>query len=126
MKAFTAPDGVQVMRIDRATDLPADSTCPSDGMTIAFLVGTAPQGTCSQMGMDSQTLANQMFNPQAAPNSPGNPNAPGNPNNPANPNATPEDGTKHRNFFQKMFGIGKDKQQNQQQNQQQEPASPQD
>lgn len=112
MKSFAAPEGVETLRIDRVSDLPADATCPSDSMTIAFLVGTAPQGTCSQMGEDSQTLANRLFHPDAVP---------GNPNNPATPNA-PDDGTKHRNFFQKMFGIGKDKQQQQQQ----EPAPPQD
>jgi penicillin-binding protein 1B len=120
MKPFPAPDGVQVLRIDRATDLPADAACPSDSMTVAFLAGTAPQGTCSQMGEDSQTLADRLFHPPAVPNSPGNPNNPG---NPANPNATPEDGTKHRNFFQKLFGTGKDKQQ---QEQQQQPPPPQD
>jgi penicillin-binding protein 1B len=111
MKSFSAPDGIQTLRIDRATELPADATCPSDGMTVAFLVGTAPQGTCSQMGEDSQTLANRLFHPDAVPGNPDNPNA-------------PDDGTKHRNFFQKMFGIGKNKQQDQQQ--QQQPAPPQD
>ena len=112
MKPFSAPDGVESLRIDRATDLPADATCPSDSMTLAFLIGTAPQGTCSQMGEDSQSLANRLFHPDAVP---------GSPNNPDNPNA-PDDGTKHRNFFQKMFGIGKNKQQDQQQ----QPVPPQD
>ena len=115
MKSFTAPDGVQVLRIDRATDLPADASCPSDGFTVAFLVGTAPQGTCSHMGEDSQTLANKLFNPDAVPDNSGNPN-------------NPDDPTKHRNFFQKMFGLGKDKdkqQQQQPQPQEQQPLSPQ-
>jgi penicillin-binding protein 1B len=120
MKPFTAPDGVEVLRIDRATDLPADATCPSDGFTAAFLVGTAPQGTCSRMGEDSQSLLDKLFHPQPVPNLA----SPGNPNNPANPNNPQDDGTKHRNFFQKMFGIGKDKQQQQQQPEQ--PNSPQD
>ncbi|HTV07594.1 MAG TPA: transglycosylase domain-containing protein [Candidatus Aquilonibacter sp.] len=117
MKPFTPPEGVEVLRIDRATDLPADATCPSDSFTAAFLVGTAPQGTCSRMGEDSQSLLERLFHPQPAPNSV-------NPNNPANPNNPPDDGTKHRNFFQKMFGIGKNKQQQQQQ--QEQPAPPQD
>src|SRR5215469_12728306 len=102
MKPFSAPDGVQTLRIDRATNLPADSTCPSDGMTVAFLLGTAPQGTCSHMGEDSQTLANKLFNPEAVPDNSTNPN-------------NPDDATKHRNFFQKMFGLGKDKDKQQQQ-----------
>ena len=116
MKTFTAPEGVETLRIDRATDLPADSTCPSDSMMLAFLTGTAPQGTCSQMGEDSQTLGDRLFHPETVPNGPGNPN---NPSAPGNPNAPPDDGTKHRNFLQKMFGIGKDKQQEQ-------PAPPED
>jgi penicillin-binding protein 1B len=117
MKPFSAPDGVEVLRIDRATDLPADASCPSDSFTAAFLVGTEPQGTCSRMGEDSQSLLDRLFHPQPVPNS-------GNPNNPANPNSPQDDGTKHRNFLQKMFGLGKDKQQ--QQPQQQPPTAPQD
>jgi penicillin-binding protein 1B len=111
MKQFGAPDGVELLRIDRATNLPADAACPSDGMSVAFLAGTAPQGTCSHMGEDSQTLANRLFNPDAAPDSSSNPN-------------NPDDATKHRNFFQKMFGIGKDKDKQQQQ-QQPQPQQPQ-
>ena len=112
MKPFSPPDGVEVLRIDRATNLPADSACPSDGFTVAFLVGTAPQGTCSHMGEDSQTLANRLFNPDAVPDNSGNPN-------------NPDDATKHRNFFQKMFGLGKDKDKQQQQQQPQQPQQPQ-
>jgi penicillin-binding protein 1B len=112
MKPFAAPDGVERLRIDRATNLPADSACPSDGISVAFLVGTAPQGTCSHMGEDSQTLANRLFNPEAAPDSSGNP-------------GNLDDATKHRNFFQKMFGIGKDKDKQQQQQQPQPEQPPQ-
>lgn len=122
MKPFTPPDGVQVLRIDRATDLPADATCPSDSFTAAFLDGTAPQGTCSRMGEDSQSLLDKLFHPQP-PQSSGNPDNPNSPTNPSNPQ---DEGTKHRNFFQKMFGLGKDKQQQQQQQPQQEQAPPQD
>jgi penicillin-binding protein 1B len=99
MKSFTPPDGVQVVSVDRTTGLPADSTCPSNSFTVGFLAGTAPQGTCSQMGEDSQTLGNKLFNQ----------------------NGQPDDGTQHRNFFQKLFGLGKDKQQQQQQQQSQPP-----
>jgi penicillin-binding protein 1B len=88
MKPFTAPDGVQVLRIDRASNLPADATCPSDGLNVAFLVGTAPQGTCSHMGEDAQSLGERLF---------------GSSEDGTNPDGTP----KKRNFFQKMFGVGK-------------------
>jgi penicillin-binding protein 1B len=100
MKPFTAPDGVEMLRIDRATGLPADDRCPSDSFTAAFLVGTAPPGTCSQMGEDSQSLGDRLFNPDGSPS---------------------DDATKHRNFFQKMFGLGKNKDQQQQQPQQPQP-----
>jgi penicillin-binding protein 1B len=83
------PDGVEVLRIDRATNLPVDDTCPSDSIAVAFLNGTAPQGTCSHMGEDEQTLGNQLYNPDGTPN-----------------NNTNPDGTPHRNFFQKLFGGG--------------------
>lgn len=99
MKSFQPPpEGIQMVRIDRATNLPVDDTCPSDSFSAAFLVGTLPQGTCSHMGIDSQTLGNQIFNPDGS-----------------NPDGVNSDGTpKHRNFFQKMFGLGKGKQQDQQ------------
>ena len=100
MKPFTAPDGIETLRIDKATDLPADETCPSNSFTAAFLVGTAPQGTCSHMGTDTQTLGQQIM-PDGTPK-PYDPNAP-----PPDPNAP------HRNLFQKMFGLGKDKDQQQ-------------
>lgn len=111
MKPFSAPDGVQMVRIDRATNLVADDTCPSDGMYVAFLNGTAPSGTCSHMGADAQALGSQIFGLGSTPGQP----------NPANPNAPQDqsvDGQKHRNFFQKMFGLGKS---SDQQNQQQQP-----
>jgi penicillin-binding protein 1B len=61
MKPFTAPAGVEVLRIDRATDLVADATCPSDSISLAFLVGTAPNGTCSHMNEDPQSLGSRIF-----------------------------------------------------------------
>jgi penicillin-binding protein 1B len=80
------PDGVELLRINRATDLVADDSCPSDDIPLAFLSGTAPQSTCSHMGESSQTLGNQLYNPDG----------------------TPSDNQPHRNIFQKLFGIGKD------------------
>jgi ATP-dependent exoDNAse (exonuclease V) alpha subunit len=93
------------------------------------------------MGEDSQTLANRLFNPDAVPDNSGTPNnsgeatKPGSPNNPDDAtksgSANPDNAAKHRNFLQKMFGLGKDKdkqqqpQQPQPQPQQQQPSSPQ-
>jgi len=80
MKPFVAPDGVETLRIDKASDLPVDESCPSDSFSAAFLAGTAPQGTCSHMsGSDTESLGQQLSG-------------------------------EHRNIFQKIFGLGKDKQ----------------
>jgi penicillin-binding protein 1B len=94
------PEGIEVLRIDRATDLIADDTCPSDTFSAAFLVGTAPQNTCSHMGESSQSLGSRIFgfftgksDTQTAPSA----------------NTQPADATKHRNLLQKIFGTGKDK-----------------
>jgi len=105
MKPFVAPDGVEVLRIDKATSLPVDESCPGNSFNAAFLNGTAPQGTCSHMGTDTQTLGQQLM-PDGTPR-PYDPNAPAPP--PGDPNAP------HRNLFQKMFGLGKDKDKDQQQ-----------
>jgi penicillin-binding protein 1B len=42
---FTPPDGVQMISIDRTTNLLADASCP-DSYDAAFLDGTAPTDTC--------------------------------------------------------------------------------
>jgi penicillin-binding protein 1B len=94
------PDGVEVLRIDRATDLIADDSCPNDTFSAAFLLGTAPQNTCSKMGEDSQTLGSKIFGLFGGKSD--NPNAP-----PTDTQQT--DANKHRNLLQKIFGIGKDK-----------------
>jgi len=61
MKQFTAPSGVEVLSVNRASGLIADESCPSDSFTAAFLNGTAPNGTCSHMGEDSQSLGSRLF-----------------------------------------------------------------
>jgi penicillin-binding protein 1B len=87
MKPFTQPDGVEVLRINRATNLIADSSCPSDSITVAFLNGTAPTSSCSHMGEDPQTITNGLYGTDG--------------------NTPSTDG--HRNFFQKILGLDKDK-----------------
>jgi len=95
------PSGVEVLRIDRTTSLIADDSCPNDSFSAAFLVGAAPQGTCSHMGEDSQSLGSRIFGfftgksatPAAMP-----PSAP-----------APDEATKRRNLLQKIFGTGKEK-----------------
>ena len=103
MKPFVPPDGVQLVRIDRATNLVADESCPNDSLGIAFLTGTAPQTSCSHMGEDAQTLGSRIFG-STGPNRliPTLPRPP-------TPSPHPTTDPKHRNFFQKLLGTGKDK-----------------
>jgi len=42
---FNPPEGVQMVNIDKATNLLSDAACP-DGVDVAFLDGTAPTDTC--------------------------------------------------------------------------------
>jgi penicillin-binding protein 1B len=72
-KPFTPPDGVQNYKLDFATNMLADASCPHD-YTAAFLDGTAPQSTCSRMGESPQTLVQDLYGnttpapvPQQAP-----------------------------------------------------------
>ena len=114
MKSFTAPSGVQVLRLDKATNLVADASCPDD-YSAAFLDGTAPQNTCAAMNESPGNFVNRIFsndpspyeNPNAPPGTypgansgvnpaaarPGNPSAPRptypNPNAPRNPYSSP-------------------------------------
>jgi penicillin-binding protein 1B len=97
MKPFVAPDGVETLRIDRTTDLVADDSCPSNTLPVAFLIGTAPQTTCSHMGEDAQTLGSKIFGVNGP--KPLDPNAP--------PDPQSADPTKHRNLLQKLLGTGK-------------------
>ena len=118
MKPFTAPSGVQVIRVDKNTWLPADDSCPQD-YAVAFLDGTVPSATCSRMEQSPQSIFQGMFT-NGAP-SQGNPAAPAQPPthaqppsqaqpaqeaNPAEP-GEPGAQQKKRNFFQKLFGTGK-------------------
>ncbi len=45
VKDFAPPDGVQLVSLDKITNLLADSACPDD-YEAAFLAGTAPTDTC--------------------------------------------------------------------------------
>jgi len=123
VKPFSAPEGVTVAHIDKVSDLLVDSTCTDNTFYVAFLDGTAPANTCSQMGENQQNFLQKIFGiggnksvtPQAtappaspapivrsAPNTPPAGNAPDTAQPPAEP--------KKKNFLQKIFGGGKDKQ----------------
>jgi penicillin-binding protein 1B len=94
------PSGVEVLRIDRATDLIADDSCPSDSFSAAFLIGAAPESTCSHMGENSQSLGSRIFGFFTGKTDT---------SNTPQSDSQPADTTKHRNLLQKIFGSGKDK-----------------
>lgn len=101
MHSFSPPEGVEVIPVDKNTWLPADATCPED-YSVAFLSGTVPSNTCSQMGSASPlSLIRKLFGgtpspsaPQALP--------------PVNPPAPPasEPNPPKKNLLQKIFGGG--------------------
>ncbi len=98
---FSKPEGVTNVRIDRATSQPADATCPDD-FTAAFLDGTIPSGSCSNMSDSSQSIVEQVLSGTT-------------PHDPNSPLTSPIDGTtsnepiappKKKNFFKRLFGGG--------------------
>jgi penicillin-binding protein 1B len=122
VKSFIPPQGVTTVRIDKTTNLLVDPTCPNNSFYVAFLDGTAPQNTCSQMNENPQNFIQKIFGIggkstppdtsnmpsstgapiiRVAPNTPPDGNAPDTTQPPAQP--------KKKNFFQKIFGGGKDK-----------------
>jgi penicillin-binding protein 1B len=103
MHSFSAPDGVQIVPIDRNTWLPADDTCPED-YSLAFLNGTIPSSTCSHMSEAPQNVLEKIFGiggnkqPESTEPQP-----------PATPEA-PETEPKKKNILEKIFGGGDNKQ----------------
>jgi penicillin-binding protein 1B len=133
-KPFTGPPGVTVAHIDKPSSLLVDSTCPNHSFYVAFLDGTAPVNSCSQMGESPQNFIQKMLGiggnkdasgdparPVSAPPASGAPIVRVPLNTPPDGNAPdttqPAEPQKKKNIFQKIFG-GKDK------NKQPQPATP--
>ncbi|MBV8865397.1 MAG: PBP1A family penicillin-binding protein, partial [Acidobacteriaceae bacterium] len=60
MVPFTPPDGVTLVRLDKATNLPATSSCPDDYQAY-FITSTVPVGTCDHPNGESRNLFQKMF-----------------------------------------------------------------
>jgi penicillin-binding protein 1B len=56
---FTAPEGVQMEQIDKATNLLSDNACP-DSYSAAFLDGTGPTDTCDHPA-DHRNILQKLF-----------------------------------------------------------------
>lgn len=57
--SFSAPEGVQLVKIDKASNLLSDETCP-DSFDAAFLDGTAPMVTCDHPA-DKRNFLQKIF-----------------------------------------------------------------
>ena len=98
---FSKPEGVTNVRIDRVTSQPADATCLDD-FTAAFLDGTIPSGSCSNMSDSSQSIVEQVLSGTAARD----PNAPASVPIDGAPATEPAAPPKKKNFFKRLFGGG--------------------
>jgi penicillin-binding protein 1B len=139
MRDFQAPAGVTVLRLDKQTNLIADTTCATNNFYAAFIDGTQPTQTCSQSSNDERNLFQKVLGlgekPIGAP-LPGQPQqiVVGSPAQPpagaqqpaanANGPQPAEEPKKKKGFFGRLFGGGK-KDQDQQQQQPQQPPPPQ-
>ena len=132
---FSIPQGVDLVKLDKTTNLLADATCPNDYYA-AFLEGTAPRNTCSHPNEDQRNFFQKLFGlggtpqqslpPRSGPTvlPPGQPQQPGAPGVQSAQNAEQEKPKpKKRGFFGRLFGGKKDDQQ--QQDQQQPQPNPQ-
>lgn len=63
---FVPPPGVTEVKLDKATNLLADASCPDD-WTAAFLDGTEPVTTCDQPANDQRNFFQKLFGVGHAP-----------------------------------------------------------
>jgi penicillin-binding protein 1B len=127
-RQFVPPQGVSTVRLDKATNLLADESCPQDYDAV-FLDGTAPTQTCDQSLGDQRNVFQKLFGigkpttvapanmvngaPAPAQPTPGSPGAPPAQTVQAAPPPPEEQPKKKKGFFAKLFGS-KDKPQQQQ------------
>ena len=58
-KQFTPPDGIEIVKIDKVTNLLSDDACPA-GYEAAFIMGTAPTDTCDHPS-DHRNILQKIF-----------------------------------------------------------------
>jgi penicillin-binding protein 1B len=130
-KDFVPPQGVVQVRLDKTTNLLADTACPDNVYYATFLDGTQPTDTCDHANGDQRNLFQRIFGlgekPAAPPQVPITQTAP-QLTQPIQPAATPnapvaqsqpgqeeQQTKKKRGFFSRIFGGKKDEDQNVQQ-----------
>jgi penicillin-binding protein 1B len=63
---FVSPEGVEIVKIDKTSNLLSDETCP-DSFDAAFLAGTAPNAPCDHPG-DKRNFLQKIFGLGKNPN----------------------------------------------------------
>jgi penicillin-binding protein 1B len=58
--SFAAPDGIEVVSIDKLTNLLSNDSCP-ESYDVAFLDGTAPTETCDHSGGEHRNILQKIF-----------------------------------------------------------------
>jgi penicillin-binding protein 1B len=66
VKGFTPPEGVDLVQIDKATNMLSDPSCP-DSYSAAFLAGTAPIETCDHPA-EHRNLLQKIFGTEKSAN----------------------------------------------------------
>ncbi len=103
-KAFSQPEGVVDVQLDKITNRLATPSCPDD-YTIAFVAGTEPRDTCDQTGGGVQGFFSRMFGGNSEKALPP-PTTNGNPAG-ANGVQPEEESKKKKSFFGKIVGAFK-------------------
>jgi penicillin-binding protein 1B len=103
VKAFSQPEGVVDVQLDKITNRLATPSCPDD-YTIAFIAGTEPHDTCDQTtslhGFFSRMFGGNSEKALPPPSTNGNPQ-------PASGVQTEEEAKKKKSFFGKIVGVFK-------------------
>ena len=116
---FVSPAGVTEVRLDKATNLLADASCPDNAYTAAFLDGTEPTDTCDHLNGDQRSIFQKLFGlGEKPPSLPGGSSATVLPPQPAGQQAVTQPGSspspvvaeeqpkKKKGFFSRLFGGG--------------------
>jgi len=117
MQPFTPPSGVVAVKLDKASNLPADDSCPDDYQAY-FVDGTVPAATCSHPEGPKRSFFDKMFGigkhpqtvlpPITEPAPPAPTAVPDSPDTlPTQLPAPPPQPKKKRGFWHRLFGGGK-------------------
>ncbi|HWS17105.1 MAG TPA: penicillin-binding transpeptidase domain-containing protein, partial [Candidatus Elarobacter sp.] len=113
-KAFTPPQGVVELTLDKATNQIATPTCPDD-YTTAFIDGTQPTQTCEQTAHGNVFQRIFGIEPKPTPTPAASNTGSGYAPVPGQPAATPQNSSqdqdqekKKKGFWGKIFGGSKD------------------